>query len=74
MYVDTRALRNDRVTLVEKGSPHSLCLLESGKLMPGVNVVIADPETRGQCADSHLGEVRRQYCYYSSKVSQHDPC
>ena len=59
VYVDTRALRNDRVTLVEKGSPHSLCLLESGKLMPGVNVVIADPETRGQCADSHLGEVSR---------------
>ena len=31
-YVDQRALRNDRVTLVEKGSPHSLCLLESGKV------------------------------------------
>ena len=25
--------------------------------MPGVNVVIANPETRGQCADSHLGEI-----------------
>ena len=67
MYVDTRALRNDRVTLVEKGSPHSLCLLESGKLMPGVNVVIADPETRGQCADSHLGEVRRQLLQLQSE-------
>ena len=32
VYVDHRALRNDRVTLVEKGSPHSLCLLESGKV------------------------------------------
>jgi hypothetical protein len=32
VYVDQRALRNDRVTLVEKGSPHSLCLLESGKV------------------------------------------
>lgn len=52
-----RALRNDRVTLVEKGSPHSLCVMESGKLLPGVKVVIANPETRGQCADSHLGEV-----------------
>ncbi len=59
VYVDQRALRNDRVTIVEKGSPHSICLLESGKLLPGVKVVIANPETKGQCADSHLGEVNR---------------
>lgn len=32
VYVDTRALRNDRVTLVGKGAPHSLALLESGKV------------------------------------------
>lgn len=31
VYVDARALRNDRVTLVEKGAPHSICLMESGK-------------------------------------------
>nr|CAD7261615.1 unnamed protein product [Timema shepardi] len=36
VYVDLRALRNDRVSLVERGSPHSLCLMESGKLLPGV--------------------------------------
>ena len=59
VYVDQRALRNDRVTIVEKGSPHSVCLLESGKLLPGVKVVIANPETKGQCADSHLGEVKK---------------
>ncbi|XP_025836828.1 disco-interacting protein 2 [Agrilus planipennis] len=57
VYVDLRALRNDRVTLVERGSPHSLCIMESGKLLPGVKVVIANPETKGQCGDSHLGEV-----------------
>ncbi|XP_069108520.1 disco-interacting protein 2 homolog C-like isoform X4 [Argopecten irradians] len=57
VYVDLRALRNDRVTLVEKGSPHSLCVMESGKLLPGVKVVIANPDTKGQCADSHLGEI-----------------
>lgn len=38
VYVDLRALRNDRVSLVERGSPHSLCLMESGKLLPGVKV------------------------------------
>ena len=29
----------------------------SFQLLPGVKVVIANPETKGQCADSHLGEV-----------------
>lgn len=57
MYVDLRALRNDRVSLVERGSPHSLCLMESGKLLPGVKVITANPETKGQCGDSHLGEI-----------------
>ncbi|CAD5208915.1 unnamed protein product [Bursaphelenchus xylophilus] len=57
VYVDSRALRNDRVTLVEKGAPHSIPLMECGKLLPGVKVVIANPETKGQCADSHLGEI-----------------
>ena len=31
------------------------CLLV--QLLPGVKVAIANPETKGQCADSHLGEV-----------------
>jgi len=39
VYVDLRALRNDRVTLVEKGSPQSLCLMESGKV-PCFSVII----------------------------------
>ena len=58
VYVDLRALRNDRVTLTERGAPHSLALMESGKLLPGLNVIIANPDTKGQCGDSHLGEVR----------------
>ncbi|CAB3408565.1 unnamed protein product [Caenorhabditis bovis] len=57
VYVDARALRNDRISLVGKGAPHSVALIESGKLMPGVKIAIANPETRGQCADSHLGEI-----------------
>ncbi|XP_059956273.1 disco-interacting protein 2 homolog A isoform X6 [Mesoplodon densirostris] len=57
VYVDMRALRHDRVRLVERGSPHSLPLTESGKILPGVKVVIAHSETRGPLGDSHLGEV-----------------
>lgn len=55
------------MTIVEKGSPHSVCLLESGKLLPGVKVVIANPETKGQCADSHLGEVSYKKSYQNFK-------
>jgi hypothetical protein len=66
VYVDLRALRHDRVTLVERGAPHSLPLMESGKLLPGVGLIIADPETRGQCGDSNLGEVKfRVLCQIS---------
>ncbi|CAL4058598.1 unnamed protein product [Meganyctiphanes norvegica] len=57
VFCDLRSLRHDRVTLVERGAPHSLCVIESGKLLPGVKVVIANPDTKGQCSDSHLGEI-----------------
>uniref|UniRef100_A0A8C2TKS2 Disco interacting A n=1 Tax=Coturnix japonica TaxID=93934 RepID=A0A8C2TKS2_COTJA len=51
------ALRHDRVRLVERGSPHSLPLMESGKILPGVKVIIAHTETKGPLGDSHLGEI-----------------
>uniref|UniRef100_A0A674A3W2 Disco interacting A n=1 Tax=Salmo trutta TaxID=8032 RepID=A0A674A3W2_SALTR len=57
VYLDMRALRHERVRMVERGSPHSLSLMESGKILPGVKVVIANTETKGPVGDSHLGEV-----------------
>ncbi|XP_065052203.1 disco-interacting protein 2-like isoform X2 [Rhopilema esculentum] len=57
VYIDTRSLRHDRIAQVERGSPNSLCLVESGRILPGVRVVIANPETKGQCGDSSLGEI-----------------
>uniref|UniRef100_A0A8C1WIZ1 Disco-interacting protein 2 homolog Ca n=1 Tax=Cyprinus carpio TaxID=7962 RepID=A0A8C1WIZ1_CYPCA len=36
VFVDMRALRHDRVRLVERGSPHSLPLMESGKVPAGL--------------------------------------
>jgi len=88
LYVDGKALRHDRISLVEKGSPHSVPLLDSGlirlylhtsyyeerysggKILPGVRIVIANPDTKGQCADSHLGEIwvasnHNASCYFS---------
>lgn len=55
--MDLRALRNNRVALVERGAPNSLCLVESGKLLPGVKLIIANAESKGQCGESHLGEI-----------------
>ena len=51
---------------MERGAPHSLCLTESGKLLPGVKVIIANPDTKGQCGDSHLGEIWVQAPHNSS--------
>uniref|UniRef100_A0A3Q2CGE2 Disco-interacting protein 2 homolog Ba n=1 Tax=Cyprinodon variegatus TaxID=28743 RepID=A0A3Q2CGE2_CYPVA len=57
VYVDMKSLRHDRVRLVEKGAPQSLPLMESGTILPGVRVIIVNPETRGPLGDSHLGEI-----------------
>ena len=58
-YVDQRALRNDRVTLVEKGSPHSLCLLESGKVRNvSIRIVLVYFDT--------LAFAGRKSCYCES--------
>lgn len=40
--------------------------MESGKLLPGVKVIIANPETKGQCGDSHLGEIWVQASHNAS--------
>ena len=57
-YVDQRALRVDRVVVLERGAPHSVCLMESGKILPGVNVMVVHPDTKVPCAHTDLGEVR----------------
>uniref|UniRef100_A0A6Q2YFB6 DMAP1-binding domain-containing protein n=1 Tax=Esox lucius TaxID=8010 RepID=A0A6Q2YFB6_ESOLU len=57
VYVDMKSLRHDRVRLVERGAPQSLSLMESGTILPGVRVIIVNPETRGPLGDSHLGEI-----------------
>ncbi|XP_062518678.1 disco-interacting protein 2 homolog C-like [Corticium candelabrum] len=56
-YVDTRALRVDRVSLVEKGAPHSVGLLECAKMLPGVSVAIVNPDSQALCHSTELGEI-----------------
>ena len=57
MFVDQRALRMDRVVVLEKGAPHSMSLIESGKMLPDVRVAIVHPDTKVPCAHTDLGEV-----------------
>ena len=59
VYVDQRALRVDRVVLLERGAPHSTCLMEGGKILPDIRVTIVHPDTKVPCAHTDLGEV----CY-----------
>ncbi|KAK6308473.1 hypothetical protein J4Q44_G00217440 [Coregonus suidteri] len=66
VYVDMKSLRHDRVRLVERGAPQSLPLMESGTILPGVRVIIVNPETRGPLGDSHLGEIWVQSPHSSS--------
>uniref|UniRef100_A0A671QPE2 Disco-interacting protein 2 homolog B-A n=1 Tax=Sinocyclocheilus anshuiensis TaxID=1608454 RepID=A0A671QPE2_9TELE len=40
-----------------RGAPQSLPLMESGTILPGVRVIIVNPETRGPLGDCHLGEI-----------------
>uniref|UniRef100_A0A8C4QJ99 Uncharacterized protein n=1 Tax=Eptatretus burgeri TaxID=7764 RepID=A0A8C4QJ99_EPTBU len=66
VYVDLRALWHDRVRIVEKGVPHSVPLMESGKILPGVRVIIASPEHHGPLGDSDLGEIWVQSVHNAS--------
>ncbi len=59
MYVDQRALRVDRVVVLERGSPNSICMNESGKILQDVKVTVVHPDTRVPCAHADLGEVSR---------------
>ncbi|XP_058027130.1 disco-interacting protein 2 homolog B isoform X4 [Ahaetulla prasina] len=80
VYVDLKSLRHDRVRLVERGAPQSLLLSESGKILPGVKVIIVNPETKGPVGDSHLGEIwvnsphtaSGYYTIYDSETLQAD--
>ena len=43
--------------MLERGAPNSVCLLESGKVLPDVKVAIVHPDTKVPCAHTDLGEV-----------------
>ena len=55
----------DRLTVLERGAPNSLCLVESGKILPDVKVAIVHPDSKVPCAHTDLGEVRVEWDVYS---------
>ncbi len=46
------------MVVLERGAPHSMCLVEGGKMLPDVRVAIVHPDTKVPCAHMDLGEVR----------------
>ena len=68
VYVDQRALRVDRVSVLERGAPNSVCLQECGKVLPDVRVAIVHPDTKALCAHTDLGEVSKSHvCAWGSE-------
>ena len=43
--------------MLERGAPNSVCLVETGKVLPDVGVAIVHPDTKAPCAHTDLGEV-----------------
>ncbi|KAI6647487.1 Disco-interacting protein 2 A [Oopsacas minuta] len=57
LYLDARALKLDKIKVVERGVPHSILLSSSGRLLPGVTVVIVNSNTRTLLGEGELGEI-----------------
>uniref|UniRef100_A0A3Q3BHB3 Disco interacting C n=1 Tax=Kryptolebias marmoratus TaxID=37003 RepID=A0A3Q3BHB3_KRYMA len=57
VFVDMRALRHDRIILYQCGSNLSLLYSFDEQILPGVRIIIANPETKGPMGESHLGEI-----------------
>uniref|UniRef100_A0AAX7SQY5 DMAP1-binding domain-containing protein n=1 Tax=Astatotilapia calliptera TaxID=8154 RepID=A0AAX7SQY5_ASTCA len=57
VYVDMRALRHDRYGNLSVSPVSRLPLALLQKILPGVRIIIANPETKGPLGDSHLGEI-----------------
>ncbi|XP_019861409.1 PREDICTED: disco-interacting protein 2 homolog C-like [Amphimedon queenslandica] len=77
VYVDSRALRLDRMVVLEKGAPYSMCLTESAKIVNGCQIVIVNPETKTPCAHTEIGEIwvsciHNGIGYYGLKDSVND--
>uniref|UniRef100_A0A7N6AV23 DMAP1-binding domain-containing protein n=1 Tax=Anabas testudineus TaxID=64144 RepID=A0A7N6AV23_ANATE len=54
VYVDMKSLRHDSHTQIPKCALYVYFYIQ---ILPGVRVIIVNPETRGPLGDSHLGEI-----------------
>ena len=57
VYLDSRALKLDKIKVVERGIGHSILLSSTGRLLPGVTVIVVNSITRIQLGEGELGEV-----------------
>ena len=57
LYLDLQALRQDRIRHVSKGQPNSIAVHDSGKLLPMMQLAVANPEDGTMCNDAEVGEI-----------------
>lgn len=77
-HIDLRALRSDKIVVVERGSPHSIPVMQSGTLLPGCKLVAVSLDKKQQCGPNELGELwvsSSHNCsgYYCLSSSAADP-
>ncbi|MGB5633023.1 MAG: SDR family NAD(P)-dependent oxidoreductase, partial [Waterburya sp.] len=54
--IDSKELEQNRAA-DPSNEANKITLVSSGRNMPGQNIVIANPETRNQCAEMEIGEI-----------------
>ena len=57
LYVDSRALKQDELRVLERGSPHGVPLVAVGVPSPAVKVAVVDPEKEKLCGGDKVGEL-----------------
>ena len=57
LYLDARALKLDKIKVVERGINHSILVSSTGRLLPGVTVIVVNLITRIQVGEGELGEL-----------------
>ncbi|XP_004363364.1 hypothetical protein CAOG_03636 [Capsaspora owczarzaki ATCC 30864] len=76
-YLDLASLRKDRVDLVERGSPNSVCIYSVGKPLSRIHLAIVNPETGRMCTQKQIGEIfvsspQNNRGYYGLEASLND--
>ena len=57
IYLDKKALTENKVTIVPSDHPNSKAVVSCGRAWLGDEIIIVNPETKTQCAKDEVGEI-----------------